>query len=336
MAAVPPTTHSLPKPQRLRLMRSTRKLTALLGTTPLLVDARDDLEPLRTPDAHSPLEPIENDACPATIASILSLSLSSTTNAEYEQPGQEDTGADNPAALVFVTTPTSAHRPTLLLRMNTVPLRCNSSNNRRRANSQAWGRPASFASPPPSPSSPVFPPSPVFDCRPDVARRRKMARVTRTLGENVPPGLVFRPDTTLSPSPSRPSIDSDASYSELDSPSDDEDDKPKLSLDASEIRFAKVSLGPLDSVVELADTAAPSPSSPTTCPTPSTRPSLSSDRTAWIPHITSIRRSASQRRNPNPRLHPQPQPAVMRTEPGWTGAWNQEEGKVVRGLRELK
>ncbi|KAJ6498422.1 hypothetical protein C8R47DRAFT_971994 [Mycena vitilis] len=317
MAAVPPTTHSLPKPQRLRLMRSTRKLTALLGTTPLLVDARDDTEPLRT--SQSPLEPIENDACPATIASILS-------SAECAPDETE-----NPAALVSVTTPTSAHRPTLLLRMNTVPLRC--SNNRRRANSQAWGRPASLASPPPSP---VFPPDtdPRSGCRADaalVARRRKMARVTRTLGENVPPGLVFQPDTTLSPAPSRTSVDS--SYSELDSPSDDEDDdKPKLSLDASEIRFARVSLGPLDSVVELANTAPTPPSSPTHSAPPS-RPSLSlsADRgataTAWFPY--SIRRSVSQRRTLQ-------QPAVMRTEPGWTGEWNQEEDAVVKRLRELK
>ncbi|KAJ7075060.1 hypothetical protein B0H15DRAFT_806442 [Mycena belliarum] len=93
---VPPTTHSLPEPQRMRLMRSTRKLGAILGATPFLVEP----PPLPTHVATTTSAP--------------------SVAAEHE--GEHDAARDT-AALTAAHTPASRQRPTLLLRINTAPPR---------------------------------------------------------------------------------------------------------------------------------------------------------------------------------------------------------------------
>ncbi|KAJ6613169.1 hypothetical protein B0H10DRAFT_253035 [Mycena sp. CBHHK59/15] len=186
-SAVPPTTHALPKNQRVRLMRSARKLGDLLGTTPLLVEP---CEPIPVPPAPetdtdtnvtpptSILDPTSTSghARSITIASVLSLD----TLALHPDLGELTPGPEAPAlpaALVPAAAPAPA-RPTLLVRINTHPPQ----GARARSHSQAYGRPA--YSTPPSPVSPTPEPN-------AAARRRKMARVTRTFGESVPQELVF-------------------------------------------------------------------------------------------------------------------------------------------------
>ncbi|KAJ6574209.1 hypothetical protein B0H19DRAFT_1341231 [Mycena capillaripes] len=306
-AAVPPTTHTVPRHQRIRLMRSTRKLTALLGTTPLLLDPRSESEPPRTADSESPLEPIDSQASPATIASIISYAS--------ENP---DAAEERPAALVPAMTPASGRRPTLLLRINTVPPR----SSRRRSNSQGWGRPASLAIDRPLPS-PVFSSDSAGPSAADAvlaARRKKMARVARTLGENVPPELVF---------PRAPCSPATHARNSLDSLFESEDEEEKVQLSSlEEVRFANVVLRPVEGA-PFASAAAPSAFRAGSDSETAKRPSMSSDR-VWLPYST--RRSMSlQRRNSHGRA-----PVVMRTEPGWTGEWNQEERTVIKGLRELK
>ncbi|KAJ7212831.1 hypothetical protein B0H12DRAFT_1242373 [Mycena haematopus] len=290
-AVVPPTTHSLPKPQRLRLMRSTRKLTALLGATPLLVDSEEHLRTF-----ESPLEPDPHEY-PATIMSILS-------------SAERDPADGGPAALVSVLLPQSTQQPTLLLRINTVPTRA----NRGRTNSQGWGRPASLTGFLPLPMSPGDDDDEVHAVL--AARRNKMARVTRILGENVPPELVFPP---VAPPRRTPRTDRE-SECESDSETPVEEIKSRLSIE--EVRFAKIELAPLHAAVP--------PPSAYTSGSESSLPhqSASSDR-GWLPQ--SIRRSTSQKRH-NGRSTP----VVMRTETGWIGEWNQEESTVVKTLRELK
>ncbi|KAJ7726591.1 hypothetical protein B0H14DRAFT_3519039 [Mycena olivaceomarginata] len=152
---MPPTTHVLPHAQRLRLMRSTRKLGALLGETPLLVE-------------------------------------SSPTPANSFNPTHGRSAST----------------------MSTVPKTCapeNPKTTRVQRTFLALG--FFFTSPPPaalrrspqdrgSPLSPTFslslnsPVTPTFSV--DTDRRRKMAKVMRTLGENVPPELVFPASTSAS------------------------------------------------------------------------------------------------------------------------------------------
>ncbi|KAJ7149233.1 hypothetical protein C8R43DRAFT_1128598 [Mycena crocata] len=303
LATVPPTTHCLPKPQRLRLMRSTRKLSALLGTTPLLLDERETVtSPLRSQTFASA------DKRASTAGSVLSF--------------DSDFAERDPAALLpAATSPTSAHRPTLLLRINTIPAR-----TRGRANSQAWGRPMSFALPE-SPTSP--PPEEDATMSGDTldealaARRRKMARLTRTLGENVPPELVFRP---IAP-PSR----SDASSS--DGSDDDDEDLEKLTpLEEWAGLGTKVAVVPPPSAFPV--------DSPRTS-AESRRPSVASDRVAapvaWFPN--NMRRSASVidcKATRRTRGKSMSASVMKRQETGWTGEWNQEEKDVLKALRELK
>ncbi|KAJ7123367.1 hypothetical protein C8R44DRAFT_875573 [Mycena epipterygia] len=304
IATLPPTTHTLPKPQRLRLMRSTRKLSALLGTTPLLIDPREPMPALPL------LEPVPvSDR--GSIASALSFDSACST----------PTGA--PAALLPAPAegPTSAGRPTLLLRINTIPPR----TLRGRSNSQAWGRPASMTTSPPSPLSDA---ESVSDDVVLAARRKKMARLARTLGENVPLALVFPPlpekpahqvslDVRL-----RDSLDSDrASIEEKGALS-----KPSLEKALPPSAFALPS-------APSSFTLPGEPPSRTRLSTSSEHASTGASDRTWIPHI--------KRRSTGPTVQApvqrrQVEAHVQRRGAGWTGEWNQEEEAVAKGLRELK
>ncbi|KAJ7459222.1 hypothetical protein FB451DRAFT_1563647 [Mycena latifolia] len=149
--AMPPTTHALPQTHRAHLIRSTRKVGALLGETPLLLDP-----------THS-----------------RSSSVESTSSIESKRSGRIFRGSPAPprssslaaaegnTARAASPAPT---RPLLYLRLAPTP------------------RPTSLAAP--SPCTPAFSPlTPTFP--PPVDRRRKMAKLVRTLGQNVPPELVF-------------------------------------------------------------------------------------------------------------------------------------------------
>ncbi|KAF7324509.1 hypothetical protein MKEN_00491600 [Mycena kentingensis (nom. inval.)] len=286
--APPPTTHALPKTQRLRLMRSTRKLAALLGAAPLLLDPREPLPPV---PRYSPMDGNAGVPATPTIDAVLAGSADSPSPPTLE-------------SIAIATSPVMSARPTLLLRINTLPTQA----NRPRAASQSWGRPASVYASLPSPRSAE---SPLDDddeeedaiVHAQAERRRKMARVARRLGDGVPIDLVF-PSESRSPSP--------GSRFEVS-------EKHKMSLDGTEARRVTV---PPSAFRGRCETPPPSTkSSP-----PSTRPSTSTE-------TRSLRRSASLLFR---EKEVQQRPATTRTETGWTGEWNQDEEAVVKKLRALK
>ncbi|KAJ7264520.1 hypothetical protein B0H12DRAFT_230219 [Mycena haematopus] len=143
--AVPPTTHEIPHTDRLRMMRSMRKLTAILGETPVVETY--------SPAPHS----LAPDSGKRGFFFHASASLSSLV-----LPSKKSD-----------TLPAPEHRPSLVLRM-----------------------PDTFE-PLPSPLSPGFSPtlmSPTSpqEEQPDSDRRRLcLSKVSRTLGENVPPELIL-------------------------------------------------------------------------------------------------------------------------------------------------
>ncbi|KAJ7437417.1 hypothetical protein FB451DRAFT_1416881 [Mycena latifolia] len=290
IAAVPPTTHSLPKPQRVRLMRSTRKLSALLGTTPLLVEPMPMLTPARAPspvpEPESPLEP--SPERPATITSTAPPRRSS-----------------------LAATPASTQRPTLLLRINTAPPR-----PRGRVRSQAWGRPTSCPAVPQSPSSES---EPMADGVPPLdaaltARRKKMARLARTLGESVPVELVFPAGAPILPPIASPDAAGDETLDDSASTASSE----RLSSASERKSYRSTASEGL-------------PSASAECP--------------WFPYA--IRRASSQAYRPldqkrlgtdaSGRRHRDGHRNVLkRSEAGWSGEWNQDEKFVLKSLRELK
>ncbi|KAK7019345.1 hypothetical protein R3P38DRAFT_2978543 [Favolaschia claudopus] len=144
-STVPPTTHDIPHPDRLRMVRSMRKLTAVLGETPVVETA--------SPPPHL-LTPKRSFFFHAS-ASLSSLTL----------PFQK---SDAPAA--------AEPRPSLVVCVPPVPHKF---------------------TPLPSPLSPTFtptfspPPSPVSPEQEPDRRRLRLAKVSRTLGETVPPELIF-------------------------------------------------------------------------------------------------------------------------------------------------
>ncbi|KAJ6541720.1 hypothetical protein B0H19DRAFT_1268684 [Mycena capillaripes] len=161
MATLPPTTHALPRTHRQHLIQSTRKLGALLGETPLL------LEPRGYHSANSSISSISSVNSDDSIAS----KRSGRIYADAPPPRSSSLAPIDPSIKSTVSrTPASDRhgpRPLLLLRL-------------------ASPRPVSMASPI-SPSFPISPMTPTFV----VDRRKKMAKLVRTLGANVPPELVF-------------------------------------------------------------------------------------------------------------------------------------------------
>src|ERR1700722_14990025 len=141
--SLPPTTNALDPTQRLRLLRSTRKLGALLGATPYSEDS--SLQRSRS-------QPIN--------------SRSKLSKAPHPPPLRLD----------------ATHQQQQLLQQHNLLLLPDDIDPTR----LSPNRPRAFTLPSPSPHSPDFTITP-----PAVARRRKMAKLVRTLGENVPPELVF-------------------------------------------------------------------------------------------------------------------------------------------------
>jgi hypothetical protein len=186
----PPTTNKLDAAQRARLMRSSRKIGAVLGTTPFSLESCAG-----TTHHHSTRRDIhakrrhrhrERASSISETSPLISLSAISTSS---DEPllHKSDTSTEELLAPRVSTSSQRDRTPRpLFLRLDTVLL--------------------SSSDPPLSPLSPntddvpPTPPTPIELSRTET-RRRKMARVVRTLGENVPPELVFQPssdDTELS------------------------------------------------------------------------------------------------------------------------------------------
>ncbi|KAI0002443.1 hypothetical protein BJV74DRAFT_815843 [Russula compacta] len=203
----PPTTNKLDAAQRARVIRSSRKLGAVLGTTPFLLESCGStvaatLHPAsRYHDAH--LLPLpshvklhhrECSVSEETRASseslpLFALSRSSSSSKESLLSMSEPSTEELPVPLVIAArskSPGGTSRPIILL--NPAPM----SSSDSRVQNTSLSPLAPYADEPSTPTSPV-------ELSRTEIRRRKMARVVRTLGENVPPELVFHSSDADSP-----------------------------------------------------------------------------------------------------------------------------------------
>ncbi|KAK7462906.1 hypothetical protein VKT23_007485 [Stygiomarasmius scandens] len=329
--------------QRQKLLKSTRKLQALLGTTPV----------------------IESDTS----------SYSNRRNAKFS----------------LSLAPASTATRSLVLRLGSIP--------------------SSLAAPPP-PSQPPSPLSPTFSNNsisrsasvmskistpPVDVRRKKMAKLARTLGENIPPELVFPESSSTSMRPTRPrscSIDSfiliqasspaptPVSFDHLD-----HEDEEELEEKSSEHDLSQYA-----SVFAASFTGSESEFSPLIKPFASREPSESSHHTVLMPAVPEseepsptsssssviarktsgflrkarprLDRSASTRSVSRPRANTRAMPgrsgqsidlikssyasytydspsyehtSTHRKGREWSGQWNVDDmEQVVKNLRELK
>ncbi|KAJ7509480.1 hypothetical protein B0H11DRAFT_1959774 [Mycena galericulata] len=147
-STLPKTTHALKHDQRVRLMRSTRKVEALLGETPLLVDPSSP---------RNSTFPQPNPRRPVYIYPA--------------KPRSSSLGVYNPSDSPHASTSRLPPRPVLAV---AIPVYEDIESPLGSAVSLSF---------------PTYPPSPADDQRRQ--RTRKMARIVRTLGENVPTELVF-------------------------------------------------------------------------------------------------------------------------------------------------
>lgn len=225
--APPPTVNSLDPEERSRLLRSTRKLGAVLGATPIVVEMESGTH--ASPKAtrrdgrifHSRSSSISSiDSTEPDYVMVKSTPRSSPYQAQSLSPLKTDSprprpsienkptskkrkgpnGALPPIALVFdipgsQTRSGSAASQPLLLRARPVPAgavdsRIKSSSNHGRVSKPVSPIASSFNMDATSPTSPTMPtPAHLLN---DREKRRKMAKLTRTLGENIPPELVFQ------------------------------------------------------------------------------------------------------------------------------------------------
>jgi len=221
MQSTPETTrnaNALTRHNRERLMRSTRKLGAVLGTTPLVVEPVEIVDVPDEPEDHdrslsltrsrslsSARRKSSRPGPPPRRRSSVSTHRSSCSSFEVVSVYEKPPPLPSPSKL----TKASANAPP---RQLTLFLNTALANTASDQTSLRPPRSPSFISicstAPPSPTLSVIAPPP------DVIRRRKMAKLKRTLGENVPVELVFRaePDppprrtttTTTNPRPNPP------------------------------------------------------------------------------------------------------------------------------------
>ncbi|KAJ3555901.1 hypothetical protein NM688_g2324 [Phlebia brevispora] len=199
----PVTSNKLNASQRARLMRSTRKLGALLGTTPRLADPEPI--PIKLPLSRSSIDSCSSYGRESDVAHDHSLYASYTSSAAmkmspiYASPYANSSVASIPipppqSSMDVLPTPKSfsskarrskeAPRP-LVLRYNTVTVD---------ADDIRVPMSPFIASAVPECVTPATPSTPTEA----EIRRKRMAKLNRTFGENVPPEFVF---TSAAPTP---------------------------------------------------------------------------------------------------------------------------------------
>ncbi|KAI0279147.1 hypothetical protein BGY98DRAFT_933426 [Russula aff. rugulosa BPL654] len=189
----PPTTNKLDAVQRARVMRYSRKLGAVLGTTPFLLESCGSTVPatLYTPQRHNSTrshsrrvhrQRPEFDDQPRASSESSPLPFSSAASSSKESLlSTSDTSVESDVPMVLATKshrPGATPRPVIFL--DTLPL--SSSNTRVQATPRLTCSSLDTLSTPTTPQQ----------LSTAEVRRRKMARVMRTLGEKVPPELVFQ------------------------------------------------------------------------------------------------------------------------------------------------
>ncbi|KIJ95031.1 hypothetical protein K443DRAFT_109495 [Laccaria amethystina LaAM-08-1] len=274
----PLTTNTLDAEQRSRLLRSTRKLGAMLGATPLVLEV--------TPSPVSPRTKTfrrEGRVFPSSRSSTESyIIVSSTIPMAPYQPI-----LPTPSKQPKVTPKQKGARPLaqpLILRLRSVPAK------------KARYSPITTSFDFTASSSPT-----------QNDRRRKMAKLTRTLGENVPPELVFAPKRSLSAR--RPTMRKGVS-------APIHADEPFV----------------LSPVPESKKRGGGRPRSLTlgSIPTPTPQYAMRGTTSLDSPRLqaTSDQMEADWGRREN---------GVRRKEREWSGEWNmQDMGDVVKALRELR
>ncbi|KAJ3815221.1 hypothetical protein F5876DRAFT_72242 [Lentinula aff. lateritia] len=152
---LPPTTNELTPSQRLRLMRSTRKLGEMLGTTPVINSSSEFGQQLSA--SHSRDTP--------------SISLHHSSSPRFTHAPKKSKALPRPLVLSLqslpasFSSPRSSAGPTSPLSPTSISTNIASSNSYRDDH------------------------DPMDDSL--QTRRKRMAKLTRTLGENIPPELVF-------------------------------------------------------------------------------------------------------------------------------------------------
>jgi hypothetical protein len=187
----PPTSNKLDAMQRARVMRYSRKLGAVLGTTPFLLESCGSSVPAKLCSAstrHHRQRSVFDDECHEPRASSESLPLAPfshpASSSKESLLSTSDSSVESDVPLVLATRsrrPGGTPRPLIFL--DSLPL--SSTDPRVQATPQLTR--SSSADVPPTPTTPI-------EQSLAEARRRKMARVMRTLGEKVPPELVFHSD----------------------------------------------------------------------------------------------------------------------------------------------
>ncbi|KAJ3769022.1 hypothetical protein FB446DRAFT_238718 [Lentinula raphanica] len=157
------TSNHLTPSQRMRLMRSTRKLGEMLGTTPVFDSSSSvlDQRPSAAPSRSSPTISLHHTSSPRSKSKALPRPLVLSLQSR-------------PAALSSSRPPLS---PTTPLSPTSISTNLASTPSLRREESE-------------------------YQNYLQQTRRKRMAKLTRTLGENIPPELVFSHPTSRSRSPS--------------------------------------------------------------------------------------------------------------------------------------
>ncbi|KAJ6556899.1 hypothetical protein B0H10DRAFT_2121795, partial [Mycena sp. CBHHK59/15] len=313
-----PTTHNLPHEHRARLMRSTRKISEVVGETPLLVDLSSSFS---TAAATTAGRKLKRPRCSVEGESHPSPSSVSTPDAHlHPSNGHVSSTTATTRPVLYLQLPTNTHRapvtplpsPTLTVTLNLAPV------------------------------------------DEEAVRRRKMAKVRRTLGDNVPHELVFPLSTRKRDRRSRqPSILSSKQSSILESVPERARVMSAVSGRCSRARGLKANAGgskvgrpPSVASSRTARHSKPEPLShgwvwvgrPTYVPTVrSSRASVQSLSDDWIDVGNFKLAEAADSRIPRPRASLIR--ATHRREEGWSGEWAGKVGNmedVVRELRRLK
>ncbi|KAF8271110.1 hypothetical protein EI94DRAFT_1721366 [Lactarius quietus] len=197
----PPTSNKLDSVQRIRVMRSSRKLGAVLGATPFLVESSGCSISATLYPASSQHE---NDHGRA--ASPMQIKRHRRQGSIFEELPIH---SENSLFASYSCDPRSSKESLLTMSTDEGPIpfaaksRCSAGDAPRPLvlclNSMPLSPPDSHSLPlSPLSAKTEVPPTPTTPIEPSraEARRRKMARVVRTLGENVPAELVFQPSET--------------------------------------------------------------------------------------------------------------------------------------------
>ncbi|KAJ6494262.1 hypothetical protein C8R45DRAFT_175054 [Mycena sanguinolenta] len=298
----PVTTHFLRPDQRVRLMRSTRKMEHLLGETPLFIDTSSPITPT-FPGPHPRRRSAYIYVAPARSSSL----------GVYPPPDEDEEET-------YASTSQVPARPLLAVRVRTP--------------NETVDPPAAL-----SPLVPVFTPPKSPADKLHRLRTRKMARIVRTLGENVPTELVFPEDSYSKPRhtsstrfirPGRrgsPPLTNDESESgELESLDSDAESTSVYSTTSGGDTF--VAAQPLAMPANPpsnrrayapSDARAPVPSAPRAYPAPSRAPAPSEPRPRAHPSSSPrgpapSQYSPSQAGSPSPLVNNKPSPFAPRTD----------------------